>query len=219
MNAATATDLRSAVENVIEHMATGKVLEAMETFYDDGIVMQENNAEATVGLAANIEREKQFLAAIKEWQSLEVQSIGTHGDTTDGTALIEYSFDFINTDDQPVRYEQVSVQTWKNGKITKECFYYNAGACGRMTPAPLGTRRGPVFARGSLLRYRSAVGMDGVDPSLGSGASIASVEKPQPLRPGARRRSDQHSLRGAQAQQPCSVTPLTGMWARTGRAA
>jgi hypothetical protein len=127
MTASTATDLRAAVDSLFEHMATGKILEAMSTFYDQNVAMQENANDPTVGLDANIEREKQFLAGIKEWKSLDIHAVGLEGDTSEGSALIEYSFDFINTDNQAVRYEQVAVQTWKNGKITRERFYYNAG--------------------------------------------------------------------------------------------
>ena len=108
-------------------MNTGRILEAMEEFYDESIEMRENGNPPTVGLAANSEREKQFLSQIKEWKSLDVTAFGVDSDSDTGTVLIELSFDFINTDDQPVRYEQVSVQHWKEGKITHERFYYDTG--------------------------------------------------------------------------------------------
>ena len=127
MSTTTTTDLRTAVSAIFDHMAKGEIIEAIETFYDENVTMQENSGDPTAGRAANLERERQFLASIKEWKSLDIQSIGLDGDTTDGSALIEYSFDFISTDDQAVRYEQVAVQTWKNGKIIRERFYYNAG--------------------------------------------------------------------------------------------
>ena len=127
MSTTTTTDLRTAVDAIFDHMAKGEILEAIDAFYDENVAMQENSGEPTIGRAANVEREKQFLASIKEWKSLDIHSVGLDGDTNSGTALIEYSFDFINTDNQPVRYEQVAVQTWQNGRITRERFYYNAG--------------------------------------------------------------------------------------------
>lgn len=127
MSATTTNELHTAVEDLIEHMKTGKILEGFDTYYGDDVAMQENSGEPTVGKAANRVREEQFLASVKEWNSLNVTAAATHGDLADGVAFIEYDFDFINTDDQPVRYEQVSVQTWKNGKIARERFYYNAG--------------------------------------------------------------------------------------------
>lgn len=120
--------LRAHVDNLVEHIKSGRILEAMDAFYADDASMQENANPPVVGKTANIEREKQFLAQVKEWKSTEVASIGTDGTADDGVALIEYAFDFVNTDDQPVRYEQVSVQRWKHGRIASERFYYNAGA-------------------------------------------------------------------------------------------
>lgn len=128
MNAATATGIKQLVDSLFEHMATGKIIDAMNTFYDDNVAMQENANEPCTGLAANIEREHQFLATIKDWKSLDIHAVAVNETAPGtGTALVEYSFDFINTDDQPVRYEQVAVQKWNNGKITHERFYYNAG--------------------------------------------------------------------------------------------
>ncbi|MEL7474408.1 MAG: nuclear transport factor 2 family protein [Planctomycetota bacterium] len=113
------------VNGLIEHMKTGKILEAMEAFYADNTSMQENSNAPTVGLAANIEREKQFLASVKEWKSLSVSAVAVEETGPDsGVAFIEYDFDFISTEDQPVRYEQVTVQHWNNGKIERERFYH-----------------------------------------------------------------------------------------------
>lgn len=131
MNATkTTTTLDNLVQKIFSHMADGTILDAMNTLYDDNVQMQENANPPTVGLPANIEREKQFLANVKEWKSLDLHAVATKpepSDPTSGVALVEYAFEFINQQDQPVRYEQVAVQHWKNGKITRERFYYNAG--------------------------------------------------------------------------------------------
>lgn len=119
--------LSDTVHDLIDHMKSGKILEAFDRYYADDVLMQENAGEPTVGKAANRAREEQFLASVKEWKSLNVSAVATRGTPDDGVAFIEYDFDFINTQDQPVRYEQVAVQTWKNGRIAKERFYYNAG--------------------------------------------------------------------------------------------
>ncbi len=126
-NAQTTTDLNAAVADLIEHMQTGKILEGFDRYYGDDVIMQENAGEPHVGKSANREREQQFLASVKEWKALNVSATATRGDTNDGVAFIEYDFDFINTEGNHVRYEQVSVQTWKNGQIAKERFYYNPG--------------------------------------------------------------------------------------------
>ncbi len=120
--------IRENAESIIEHIQQGKVLEAFETYYADDVVMQENGNDPVAGKDANREREKEFLAGVKEWKSFDVLSLGADSDSDSGTTLMEVAFDFINTDDQPVRYEQVAVQTWKDGKIVKERFYYDTGA-------------------------------------------------------------------------------------------
>ena len=63
--------IQTRARDLIEYMNTGRILEAMEEFYDESIEMRENGNPPTIGLAANIEREKQFLSQIKEWKSLD----------------------------------------------------------------------------------------------------------------------------------------------------
>ena len=106
-----------------KYIQSGKVLEAMDEFYAQDCKMQENAGAPCVGLAANIEREKQFLAQVKEWKGYQVKALATSGDVS----LVESAMDFINTKGEPVHMEQVSVQRWKDGKVVHERFYYNAG--------------------------------------------------------------------------------------------
>ncbi len=119
--------LREKVGEVIEHIRGGKIVEAVERYYDDDVSMRENGGTPTVGKAANIEREKQFLSQVKDWHGFTAHSVGIDGDEGDGTALIECSLEFTNTEDKRVTMEQVAVQRWKDGKIVSERFYYDAG--------------------------------------------------------------------------------------------
>lgn len=113
----------ATLQEIMNHVAEGKIIEAMEKFYDRDVAMQENLKPPCNGLAANIEREKAFLASVKEWKALQVHALAVNGDHS----FIEYGFDFINTAGQPVHYQQVSVCRWKNGKIIHERFYYDTG--------------------------------------------------------------------------------------------
>jgi ketosteroid isomerase-like protein len=121
-------NIRQRTEDIVEHIKQGKVLEAFEKHYADDCVMQENRNDPVHGKDSNREREKQFLASVKEWKGFEVIALGADSDTDDGTTFLEVAFDFINQQDQHVRYEQVAVQTWKNGKIVSERFYYDTAA-------------------------------------------------------------------------------------------
>jgi len=118
--------LHDRVNALIDHLKNGTILEAVEELYNDNVSMQENSSPPTVGKAANLEREKQFLAGVKEWRGLRVTGVGVSPDATgdSGTSFIEYNFDFLNTENQPVHYEQVAVQRWENGRITHERFYH-----------------------------------------------------------------------------------------------
>lgn len=117
--------IKQSVEDLINRMQGGDILGAFDTHYADDVVMQEP-AGTHEGKPANREREQQFLDSVKEWKSLNFANVAIDDQGDHGTAFIEYDFDFINTDGQPVRYEQVSRQTWKDGKIVHERFYYNA---------------------------------------------------------------------------------------------
>lgn len=119
-------NLNQRVNDLVSYIQQGKILEAMDEFYAPDIVMQENNNPGTSGLAANIEREKQFLAQVKQWQRTNIVAVGV--DETKSRTLVQYDFDFINTAGKTVHYDQVAVQTWKNGKIVHEKFYYDSGA-------------------------------------------------------------------------------------------
>ncbi|HWF62221.1 MAG TPA: SnoaL-like domain-containing protein [Nitrospira sp.] len=115
--------LRQRLNDLFGHVRQGKVIEAMNEFYDKDTVMQDNANPPTKGLAANIEREKQFLNGVKEWKGFEVKASGFGGDVT----FYESTMDFIATSGQPVHMEQVSVAKWRNGKIVHERFYYDTG--------------------------------------------------------------------------------------------
>ncbi|CUS32500.1 ester cyclase [Candidatus Nitrospira nitrificans] len=117
------TNLQQRLNSLFEYIRQGKIIDAMAEFYDQDTVMQDNANPPTKGLAANIEREKQFMSGVKEWKGFEVKASGTG----DNVTFYECTLDFIATTGQPVHMEQVSVAKWKNGKIVHERFYYDMG--------------------------------------------------------------------------------------------
>lgn len=119
-------NLEQRVADLVAHIQQGKILEAMDAFYAPDAAMQENNKPATVGLAANVEREKQFLAYVKQWKSFNIRAVGI--DQAKGIALIQSDFEFDAVDGKTIKYDQVSVQQWKDGKIVHEKFYYDSAA-------------------------------------------------------------------------------------------
>lgn len=117
-------NLQQRLNDLFGYIRQGKILDAMAEFYDKDVTMQENANPPTVGQAANVEREKQFLSGVKEWKGFNV----TASAVGDNVTFYECSLDFIATSGQAVHMEQVVVSRWKGGKIVHERFYYDAGA-------------------------------------------------------------------------------------------
>ena len=123
MNSTTIATVGERVRELIGYITTGHIIEAIHEFYEKDVKMQENTNEPTVGLAANLEREKQFLSSVKEWKGSAVKAVGVDDDAS----VVEWVFDWIATDGTPVHREQVAVARWRDGKIVHERFYYDTG--------------------------------------------------------------------------------------------
>jgi len=119
----SAIHLQQRLNDLFDYIRQGKIIEAIQEFYDRDAVMQENANPPTVGQAANVEREKQFMSGVKEWKGFTV----TAWAAGDNVTFYECALDFIATSGQPVHMEQISVAKWRNGKIVHERFYYDTG--------------------------------------------------------------------------------------------
>jgi DNA-binding transcriptional regulator LsrR (DeoR family) len=120
---ATQTNLQTRIEDLLDYIRTGRIMDAMHEFYDDSLTMTEPAYGDTVGLAANIIREQAFVDSVKEWKNFDVTAISVGDDVTSYEAVM----DWVNTDGDDIHVEQVSVAKWKDGKIVHERFYYNMG--------------------------------------------------------------------------------------------
>ena len=121
MSTSTTTTVEDRLEDLFSYIRDGRILDAINEFYAEETVMQENNLPPTVGREANREREKQFLNTVKEWKGFKVTAKGAGNDVT----FYETVMDWVATDGTPVHVEQVVVAKWQNGKITHERFYHN----------------------------------------------------------------------------------------------
>ncbi len=119
----TPQNVRERLDDLIDHIRTGRIMEAMTEFYAEDSVMDEPAYGKTVGLKANIEREKKFVDSVKEWKGFNVIAIGTGEDVS----FYEHTMDWVTQDGTEVHVEQVAVAKWKDGKIVSERFYYNMG--------------------------------------------------------------------------------------------
>ena len=114
---------RQRVLQLIDRAQNWKILDAMHEFYADDVIMQENLNAPTVGLDANLERERAFVGSIAK-----VNEMRAHAVLVDGNrAVINWHQDLVTTDGQRLRFDQLSVQLWKDGKIVHERFVYDPG--------------------------------------------------------------------------------------------
>lgn len=114
------SDAPVRLNDLLDYLRNGKIMDAMNEFYADDVVMSEPRYGDTVGLAANLEREQKFVASVKEFKNFEAPAVAVG----DGVAFYENVMDWVDVDGNDIHVEQVVVQRWKDGKITHERFYY-----------------------------------------------------------------------------------------------
>ncbi|WP_061249503.1 hypothetical protein [Leptospira alstonii] len=115
------TLIKKNVTKLNEMILAGDVIKAFEEFYHPLVEMQENTLNPTKGFEANLAREKDFVSKVK-WNHAEV--LGTIVDEEKGRSVVEWEIDYVHNEWGHIKTTQASVQTWKDGKIIHERFYY-----------------------------------------------------------------------------------------------
>ena len=116
------TDIKSNVHGLIDMVEKGQLLEAFEKYYADDVVMQENNDPPRVGKAANREFEKQFVSSVEEVHDSQIKNVAYSPDGD--IVMIQSYMDVTMKGKGRQQMEEVAVQTWKDGKISHEKFFY-----------------------------------------------------------------------------------------------
>lgn len=115
---------RERVQQLVTYVKAGRIPEAIEEFYAEGVAMQENRQPPTVGKAANLARERAFGDSVETWHEVTARSIAVDGDQ----ALIEWVFDYTTREGQRIRMEEIAQQSWRDGRIERERFFYDTAA-------------------------------------------------------------------------------------------
>lgn len=115
-------DLKATFEDIKTLVLQGKAMDVFEKYYGEAVVMQENETPATIGKAANRQRELDFFSKVVEFRTAEVKSVA-YGDDV---IISEWFVDYTHADWGKITHDQVSVQKWKDGKVVHERFYYAA---------------------------------------------------------------------------------------------
>src|SRR3712207_5031535 len=113
---------RERVQELVRYVQAGRLPQAIQEFYADGATMQENRQPPTVGKQANLVREIAFGDSVEQWHEVSARSVAVDGDQV----YIEWVFDYTKRDGQRVRMEEIAQQTWRDGRIERERFFYDS---------------------------------------------------------------------------------------------
>jgi len=119
MSSQTFTNVR--INDLLDYILDGRIMDAMREFYADDVVMEEPAYGKTIGLEANLAREQQFVDSVKEFKGFEATIVGIG----DGASLYENVMDWVDVNGQTIHVEQAVVAQWRHGKIVHERFYYD----------------------------------------------------------------------------------------------
>lgn len=97
----------------------GKILDALEKFYDESCTFQEGNQPARKGRAAQHAHLSGFFKTLKSFNGATL-----HAQTNDGagSAMAEWTFDMTGPDG-PILWNEILVRRWREGKVVSERFY------------------------------------------------------------------------------------------------
>lgn len=113
-------DIRTQAEDLNRMVSEGKIMEAFEKYYDDEVVMQENEDEPRVGKEENRAYEQAFVSGLEAVHEARTLGIAFG----DNYSVIESFMDVTHKKWGRVARSQVAVQRWRNGRIIHEKFYY-----------------------------------------------------------------------------------------------
>jgi ketosteroid isomerase-like protein len=116
------TRLETMVRDFAELLQKGRPLDAMERYCATDVVVFENRQLARAGKARCLQYERDALAGQPTPPRFKLGKLAV--DDARGHAFLEYVVRFTASDGRPQRLEEVAVQTWDDGLIVQERFYY-----------------------------------------------------------------------------------------------
>lgn len=120
----TTNEIRSKANALVQLVLNGRALEAFDTYYADDVSMQENTQPPMVGKAANRAREEAFFAGIAQFHGAEAPVIVVDGETS----VVKWKMDVTTVEGTRLTYEQIALQTWRDGHIASEQFFYDTAS-------------------------------------------------------------------------------------------
>ncbi|WKN44106.1 hypothetical protein [Tunicatimonas pelagia] len=109
------------VEQLNAMIIAGDTLRAIQQFYGNDVIVQENEESPRVGKKICLENEKLNLSRVAHVQS---KLINQAIDTRKNVVFSEWKILFTNLQGITSQLTEVSVQQWRDGLIIHEKFYY-----------------------------------------------------------------------------------------------
>lgn len=114
----SSTDLKSLESQLNEMTRQGRILDALDKFYDEHCTFQEGNLPARQGRVAQHAHLSAFFKSLKAFNgaTLHAQAVG------DNATISEWTFDMTGPDG-PILWNEVLSRRWRSGKVVSERFY------------------------------------------------------------------------------------------------
>ena len=113
--------LHITVDDALNKLQQGEILDAFDKFYSKNIVMEEEDKRRE-GKEANREYEEQFVGGLTEFRGAEARNVAVN--EAEGVAFVEWYMDFAHEAFGDVARHQVAVQHWEDGQVKREHFFY-----------------------------------------------------------------------------------------------
>lgn len=111
-------DIRTHDDQLNQMTKAGKILDALERFYDDDCTFQEGNQPVRRGRKAQHDHLSGFFATLKKFNGATLHSQGVGANTT----LTEWTFDMVGPNG-PIVWNEILRRQWENGKVVSERYY------------------------------------------------------------------------------------------------
>jgi SnoaL-like protein len=114
------TALTSAVAELNTLIAGKQLVEGIDRFYDDDVVMIESSSQSTAGKPANRDRERVFVDGLTKWNATLHESVI---DETRGIVVNRWTIEYDHAQFGAGVLRQIAAQRWREGRIIEESFY------------------------------------------------------------------------------------------------
>ena len=112
---------REAVEAFVAQVLSGDHVGAIADWYAEDASMQENHEAPRVGREVLMEGERRMLARVASVETELLSPVLVDGDRV----AIHWRFTFTSPKGDVRRFEEIAWQTWKDGKVWRETFFYD----------------------------------------------------------------------------------------------